>query len=104
MSKRKFEIEADIPEGYEPTGEYRLVHQNEWFLDGEYDLPQQLTNQGWMNRRLLLRRIPSPTLKVELPRDVAEWVRDAFLVGSGDNDLRTLAEACRIALEAEEQA
>lgn len=51
----KFEIEADIPDGYEPTGEYRDPGHGEWFLTEGGAIGRGL-NAG--RARLILREKP----------------------------------------------
>lgn len=52
----KFEIDVDIPDGYEPTGEYRKPREGEWFL-GLDDLARQ-SRMDWVEARLILREKP----------------------------------------------
>ncbi len=51
----KFEIEADIPDGYEPTGEYRLPRMGEWCLD---ETAEQADSDWPLSPRLILREKP----------------------------------------------
>ena len=86
----RFEIEADIPEGWEPTG------------DVEPTTPVHL---GWQDKdhavmaaRIILRRTLPPTVTVELPRSVAEIYASTYATEVN----RTCVEAaCRAALAAE---
>ena len=51
----RFEIEADIPAGYEPTGEYRLPLAGEWVLD---ETAEQADLDWPSSPRLILREKP----------------------------------------------
>lgn len=76
----RFEIEADIPDGYEPTGEYRLPLAGEFYLtsNGERKAPMDLS-APW----LILRENP---LAYE---DFAEHYTDALgaFVDRNDGDI-----------------
>lgn len=64
----KFEIDADIPAGFEPTGEYRYPRSGEWVLtplDGSAD---RLVDTQGCGRRLILREKPLAYEDFE-PRD-----------------------------------
>jgi hypothetical protein len=55
----RFEIEADIPDGYEPTGEFREPAAKEWFISefgGLEFLP--CPKDGDYGDRIILRRKP----------------------------------------------
>jgi hypothetical protein len=49
----KFEIEADIPEGYEPTGEYRVPGLGEYYLFSD---KAALSNLNLLSCAIILRK------------------------------------------------
>lgn len=55
----KVEIDVEIPDGYEATGEYRAPKKGEWYLD-ECSRDAERASMIWDNRhrRLILRKKP----------------------------------------------
>lgn len=55
----KVEIDVEIPEGYEATGEYRAPKKGEWYLD-QCSRDAERASMIWDNRhrRLILRKKP----------------------------------------------
>ena len=82
----KFEIEVDIPEGWEPTGRVGWHHVDEG-------------DPAVMRLNLTLRPLPSPTLAVELPRGFVQ--RRGYGMVDVDWQQSDVDAACRAALEAE---
>ena len=109
MSKQTVTLELDVPDGYEATGEFRVPNEDEQFLlpgHAEGTEPDAAAiiwtaGAGATVTGIILRKLPSPTVTVELPRETAE----ALILQSRMNPVITqgLADACRAAL-AEEQA
>jgi len=52
----KFEIEAEIPEGYEPTGEYRIIGVDEPFLNSATGIVSVGSETLSMCKRIILRK------------------------------------------------
>ena len=72
--KQKIELELEIPENFEPTNEYRPPRDGEWFMDSETDEPlRSVFNKR--EHRLILRKLPPPTVIVELTREEADAAR-----------------------------
>ena len=72
----KFEIDVEIPEGFEPTGEYRALGAGDWYIDPYGGASQaQETN---VRRYVILRKKPlayedfqdSPYVSVDKDGDV----------------------------------
>ena len=96
MTKQRFEIEANIPEGFEPTGEYRFPDVGDWvFVEGSVYRQQAYTQPPGF--RIILRKLPPATVSVELPREVADHIASGYCCTITD----VASEACRAALEAE---
>lgn len=98
MTERQVTLTLDVPDGYEVV-DYRVPQQHEWILDRpEIAIEVDLT--GWTSSRIILRKIPSATVTVELPRETAEWV--ARRPGTWDEMPQVAIDACRAALEAQQ--
>ncbi len=64
MPKKKIEIEVDIPEGYEATGEYRIPDEpNDYWL-GDFGMASGPSSC----HRIIFRKLPDPIPEVEGPR------------------------------------
>ena len=68
MSKKRFEIEAEIPDGFEATGEWRRPRDGEYWVGSSGQRFKGLSG----GRRIILRKIPPATLVVELPREFVD--------------------------------
>lgn len=55
MGKQKIEIEVDVPEGWELTGEYRKAKEGEWYIDNQGAAWERITTTS-PQPRLILRR------------------------------------------------
>ena len=106
--KQTVTLELDIPEGYEATGEYRVVKDGEYYmgslLGSEHHADHNGPGAGHMFH--ILRKLPSATVTVELPREVAEWAWGLW-ADESTPDLtrqRSIGDACRAALKNEESA
>lgn len=71
----KFEIEVDIPDGYEPTGEFRRAMRGERYLD---DTGHVIEIEKYMSvgKYIILRKVPRTPTSADIGRVVE--------VGSGD--------------------
>ena len=52
----KFEIDVEIPDGFEPTGEFRPVRPNDWFLNQYGRVAEAWGHGGYPH--LILRKKP----------------------------------------------
>ena len=116
MTKQKFEIETDIPEGYE-VEDFRLPKMGDTYLWTDCAETSDALIYGYGVRQnpshavIILRRALPPTLAVELPRAIVKWhadrhpdscaVTDGRLV-MHDDATEATGHACRAALVAEE--
>ena len=63
MSKQKIEIEVDVPEGYEATGEYRIPYERNDYWLGDFGVASGPSSC----HRIILRKLPDPIPEVEGP-------------------------------------
>jgi hypothetical protein len=89
MPKQKLEIEVEVPEGYEATGEFRLPKKGDYFLNSCGDLnlsTNDWNNSNYMNsyanQRIILRKkYQWPTwLKaryIAMDKDKGWWAYDS---------------------------
>lgn len=71
--KTKVEIEVDVPEGFELTGEIRPPMVGEWFLTNFEEA--RVCEADYAMRRLILRKVEPPAPAWEWPEWLtAEWI------------------------------
>ena len=63
MPKQKIEIEVDVPEGYEATGEYRIPYERNDYWLGDFGVASGPSSC----HRIILRKLPDPIPEVEGP-------------------------------------
>lgn len=78
MPKQKFEVELDVPEGYEVI-DYRQVHSDEWFigLNGNARVWQFVSDSK--DPTFILRKVP----KYRDPALPGDWGKDAEFSDDG---------------------
>ena len=89
----------DVPDGYEATGKWRIPEYGEWFITRLAD-DTRMSLGDVSVPMVILRKIPSPTVTVELPREAAEFLM-TDLHGQGQAWWITIKAACHAALAAE---
>ena len=103
MSKQQeVTLTLDVPDGY-AFERFALPVTNDIVLLAQEPGPEYWRARWYAhNPCVILRKLPSPTVMVELERAGAEWLSSTFY-GKGETTQDRAGRACRAALEAEAQ-